>query len=46
MEHDRIIIKLNNCSRNIEPNHFHIFVKKRKGASDNRKFFEELLKKL
>ena len=46
MEYDRIVIKLNNSSRNIDPKHYHIFVKKRMSAFDNRKFFEKLLKKL
>jgi len=46
MEYDKIVLKFNNYTRNIYPNNYHIFIKRRKGAFDNRKYFEELLKKL
>ena len=41
-----IILKFNNYSRTIDPDDYHKFMKRRKGERNNRKFFEELLKKL
>ena len=46
MKNDKIVLKYNNYSVQINPDNYHKFVKRRKKASDNRKFFEELLKKL
>ena len=46
MKDDEIILKFNNYSRTIDPDDYHKFMKRRKGERNNRKFFEELLKKL
>ena len=46
MKDDEIILKFNNYSRTINPDDYHKFMKRRKGEKNNRKFFEELLKKL
>ena len=46
MKDNEIILKFNNYSRTINPDDYHKFMKRRKGEKNNRKFFEELLKKL
>ena len=46
MKDDEIILKFDNYSRTIDPDNYHKFMKRRKGEKNNRKFFEELLKKL
>ena len=43
---NEIILKFNNYSRTINPNNYHKFIKKRKSKKNNRRFFEELLKKI
>ena len=46
MNNDNISIRKNKYSRNIKPDNYYKFIKKDMSKRDDRKFFEELLKKL
>ena len=46
MKDNEIILKFNNYSRTINPDDYHKFMKRRKGETNNRKLFAELLQKL
>ena len=43
---DKILLKFNNHSANINPDHYYKFIKNKNNKTDTRKFFQELLEKL